>query len=80
MVCNNLTLRGRIGFNFCTVLWTRLRVSFNAYVRSSVCYPSDLLGIKPGTYDGMALYYRLMTGIGLGDSTVFSRVGCHKGQ
>jgi hypothetical protein len=24
-------------------------------------YPSDLLGFDPGTYDGMVLYYRLMT-------------------
>jgi hypothetical protein len=43
------------------VLWTRLRVSFNAYVRSSMCYPSDLPGFDPTTYDRIILYYRLMT-------------------
>jgi hypothetical protein len=42
------------------VLWTRVRVSFNAYVQSSMCYPSDLLGFNPATYDKMVLY-RLMT-------------------
>jgi hypothetical protein len=52
---------GRIGFNLCNVLWTRLHVSFNTSVRSSVCYPSDLLGFDPATYDEMVLYYRLMT-------------------
>jgi hypothetical protein len=43
------------------VLWTRLLLSFNAYVRLSVCYPSDLPGFDPATYDGMVPYYRLMT-------------------
>jgi hypothetical protein len=54
-------------------------VSFNAYVRSFVCYPSDLPGFDLTTYDVMVLYYRLMTKwIGLGDSTVFSWAGCHR--
>jgi hypothetical protein len=29
-------LRGKFGFKSCNVLWTRLRVSFNAYYRSFV--------------------------------------------
>jgi hypothetical protein len=41
-------------------LWTRLRVSFNAYIRS-LCYSSDLPGVNPATYDMMVLYYCLMT-------------------
>jgi hypothetical protein len=52
--CNNLDLiRG--------VLWTRLRVGFNAYVRSSVSIPSDLPGVNPTTNDRVILYYCLMT-------------------
>jgi hypothetical protein len=43
------------------VLRTRLRVSFNAYVRSSMCYPSDVPGFDLATYDGIVLYYHLMT-------------------
>jgi hypothetical protein len=39
---------------------TRLSVSFNAYVRSSVYYPSDLPGFDRTTYYGMILYYHLM--------------------
>jgi hypothetical protein len=41
-------------------LWTRLRVSFNAYIRS-LCFPSDLPGVNPATNDRMILYYCLMT-------------------
>jgi hypothetical protein len=44
----------------CKALWTLLRGSFNAYVRSSVL-SSDLLGVDPATLNGMILYYRLMT-------------------
>jgi hypothetical protein len=59
----------------CTALWTLLRGSFNAYVRSSLC-SSDLPGGNPTTLNGMILYYRLMTKwSGLGDSTELSRVG-----
>jgi hypothetical protein len=36
------------------VLRTRLRVSFNAYVRSFVCFPSDLPGVNPTTNDIVA--------------------------
>jgi hypothetical protein len=43
------------------VLLTRLRVSFNAYVRSSVRIPSDLPGVNPATNDRIILYYCLMT-------------------
>jgi hypothetical protein len=46
------------------VIWTRLRVSFDAYVRSSVCTPSDLPSVNPATNDSMILYYFLMTKAG----------------
>jgi hypothetical protein len=60
----------------CKALWTLRRGSFNAFVRSSLFFPSDLLGVKPTTLNGMLLYYRLMTKwSGLGDSTELSRVG-----
>jgi hypothetical protein len=38
MVCNNETPKGEFGFNLCNALWTLLRGSFNAYVRSSLCF------------------------------------------
>jgi hypothetical protein len=39
-------------------------------------FPSDLPGVNPTTFNGMLLYYRLMTKwSGLGDSTELSRVG-----
>jgi hypothetical protein len=41
-------------------LWTRLRVSFNAYIRS-LCFSIDLPGVNPTTNDRMILYYCLMT-------------------
>jgi hypothetical protein len=57
----------------CKALWTLLRGSFNAYVRSSLCVSSDLPGVNPVTLNGMILYYRLMTKwSGLGDSTELS--------
>jgi hypothetical protein len=60
----------------CKALWTLLRGSFNAFVRSSLFFPSDLPGVNPTTLNGMLLYYRLMTKwSGLGDSTELSRVG-----
>jgi hypothetical protein len=61
------------------VLWTRLRVSFNAYVNPLFEIPSDLPGVNPATNDRMILYYCLMTKVdgSLGDSTVFSWAGCH---
>jgi hypothetical protein len=60
----------------CKTLWTLLRGSFNAYVRSSLCFPSDLPGVNPVTLNGMILYYRLMTKWSdLGDSTELSRMG-----
>jgi hypothetical protein len=50
-----------------------LCVSFNAYVRSSMCYSSDLPGFDPTTYNRMVLYCHLMTKVDwLGDSTIFS--------
>jgi hypothetical protein len=54
MVCNNLDL-------IRVVLWTRLRVSFNAYVDPLFENPSDLPGVNPTTNDRMILYYGLMT-------------------
>jgi hypothetical protein len=70
MICNELDL-------IRVVLWTRLRVSFNAYVRSSVWTPSDLPGVNPATNNRMILYYRLMTKVDglLADSTIFSWAG-----
>jgi hypothetical protein len=60
----------------CKALWTLLRESFNAYVRSSLCVSSDFPGVNPATVNGMILYYRLMTKwSGLGDSTKLSRMG-----
>jgi hypothetical protein len=72
MVYNKLDL-------ICVVLWTRLRVTFNAYVDPLFEIPSDLLGVNPATNDRMILYYCLMTKVDglLGDSTVFSWAGCH---
>jgi hypothetical protein len=56
-------------------LWTLLRGSFNAYVRSSLCFQVKP-GVNPATLNRMILYYRLMTKwSGLGDSTELSRVG-----
>jgi hypothetical protein len=54
-------------------------VSFNAYVDPLCWFPSDLPGVNPATNDRMILYYCLMTKVDglLGDSTVFSCVGCH---
>jgi hypothetical protein len=40
-------------------LWTRLRVSFNAYI--SILIVSDLPGVNPVTNDRMILYYCLLT-------------------
>jgi hypothetical protein len=56
------------------VLWTLLRMSFNAYVDPLFEIPSDLPGVNPATNDSMILYYCLMTKLDglLGDSTVFS--------
>jgi hypothetical protein len=69
MVCNNLDPTGRLVL-MRKALWTLLRGSFNAYVRSSLCFQSDLPGVNPATLNGMVLYYRLMTKwSGLGDST-----------
>jgi hypothetical protein len=42
-------------------LWTRLRVSFNAYVDPLFEILSDLRGVNPATNDRMILYYCLMT-------------------
>jgi hypothetical protein len=59
----------------CKALRTLLRESFNAYVRSSLCVSSDLLGVNPATLNGMILYYILMTKwSGLGDSTELSQM------
>jgi hypothetical protein len=58
-------------------LWTRLRVSFDAYIQS-LCFSSDSPGVNPATNDRMILYYCLMTKVDrLADSTVFSWAGCH---
>jgi hypothetical protein len=56
MVCNKLFLTR-------VVLWTRLRVSFDAYVvpLSYFLFPSDLSGVNPETNDRMILYYCLTT-------------------
>jgi hypothetical protein len=43
------------------VLWTRLRVSFNAYVDPLFEIPSDLPGLNPATNDRMVPYYCVMT-------------------
>jgi hypothetical protein len=42
-------------------------------------FPSDLPGVNLATNDRMILYYCLMTKVDelLGDSMVFSWVGCH---
>jgi hypothetical protein len=70
MVCNNKTPKVEFGFNLCNALWTLLRGSFNAYVRSSLRVSSDLPGVNPATPNGIILYYHLMTKwSGLGDST-----------
>jgi hypothetical protein len=42
------------------VLWTRLRVSFNAYV-DPLYELSDLPGVNPATNNRMIFYYCLMT-------------------
>jgi hypothetical protein len=42
-------------------LWTRLRVSFNAYIDPLFEITSDLPGVNPTTNDMMILYYCLMT-------------------
>jgi hypothetical protein len=74
MVCNNGPYR-EFDVNS-KALWTLLRGSFIAYVRSSLCVSSDLPGVNPATLNGMILYYRLMTKwSGLGDSTELSRMG-----
>jgi hypothetical protein len=72
MVCNNLDL-------IRVVLWTRIRVSFNAYFDPLFEISSDLPGVNLATNDRMILYYCLMTKVHglLGDSTVFSWAGCH---
>jgi hypothetical protein len=54
MVCNKLFLTR-------VVLWTRLRVSFNAYVDPLFEIPSNLPGVNLATNDRMILYYCLMT-------------------
>jgi hypothetical protein len=54
MVWNNLDL-------IRVVLWTRLRVGFNAYVDTLFEIPSDLPGVNPATNDKTILYYCLMT-------------------
>jgi hypothetical protein len=54
MVCNNLDL-------IRVVLWTHLRMSFNAYVDPLFENPSDLLAVNPATNVRMILYYGLMT-------------------
>jgi hypothetical protein len=54
MVCNNWDL-------IRVVLWTRLRMSFNAHVDPLSEIPSDLPGVNPATNDRMILYYCLMT-------------------
>jgi hypothetical protein len=54
MGCNNLDL-------ISVVLWTRLRVSFNAYVNPLFEIPSDLPGVNPATNDSMIPYYCVMT-------------------
>jgi hypothetical protein len=79
MVCNNLTLRGNFGHKLVFVLWTRLRVSCNAYVDPLFEIPSDLPAINPTTNDRRILYYCLMTEVDglLGGSMVFSSAGCH---
>jgi hypothetical protein len=61
------------------VLWTRLRVSFNAYVDPLFEIPSDSSDVNPTTNDMMTLYYCLMTKVDalLGGSRVLSWVGCH---
>jgi hypothetical protein len=73
MVCNKLDLTR-------VVLWTRLRVGFNAYVDPLFEIPSDLPGVNPTTNDRMILYCCLMTRMDglLGDSMVFSWAGCHR--
>jgi hypothetical protein len=60
----------------CKALWTLLRGSFNAYVRSSLCFQVIYRALTRQTLNGMILYYRLMTKwSGLGDSTKLSRMG-----
>jgi hypothetical protein len=56
----NKPLGVRIWILMLLYLWTRLRVSFNVYIRS-LCFSSDLLGVNPATNDRMILYYCLMT-------------------
>jgi hypothetical protein len=69
---------GQIRFKLCFVLWTRLRVSFNSYVRSSVWFPSDSVGFDPTTNDGM-VYCCLMAKVDW-FRRVFSWAGCHNTQ
>jgi hypothetical protein len=73
MVCTKLDLTR-------VVLWTHLRLSFNAYADPLLWFPSDLPGVNPTTNDGTILYYCLRTKVEwfLGDSTVFSLAGCHR--
>jgi hypothetical protein len=71
-VCNN----GPYGdvMLICKALWTLLRGSFNASVRSSLCCQVIYRALT--TLNGMIPYYRLMTKwSGLGDSTELSRMG-----
>jgi hypothetical protein len=60
----------------CKALWTLLRGSFNAYVRSSLCCQVIYQVVDSATLNGMILYCRLMIKMsGLGDSTELSRMG-----
>jgi hypothetical protein len=47
------------------VLWTRLRVSFNACIDPLFDVQSDLPGVNPATNDRMILYYCLTTKVDL---------------
>jgi hypothetical protein len=60
----------------CKALWTLLRGSFNAYIRSSMCVSSDFTGRKPGNTqrdDSLLSLNDQMEW--LGDSTELSRMG-----
>jgi hypothetical protein len=72
MVCNNLDL-------ICVVLWTRLRVSFNAYVDPLLEFQVIYQAINPATNDRMILLLLLndQSRLVLGDSIVFSWASCH---
>jgi hypothetical protein len=56
----NKPLGVRIWILMLLYLWTRLRVSFNVYIRS-LHFSSDLPGVNLATNDRMILYYCLMT-------------------